>query len=79
LYIYDLPHLIQVQQAKINHDQGSVLLEMPSGTGKTISLLSLIVSYQYAHPECGKLVYCSRTVPEIEKVPPITQQHRSSV
>jgi hypothetical protein len=43
---------------------------MPSGTGKTVSLLSLITSYQLAHPEVGKLVYCSRTVPEIEKVPP---------
>jgi DNA excision repair protein ERCC-2 len=42
---------------------------MPSGTGKTVSLLSLITSYQLAHPEVGKLVYCSRTVPEIEKVP----------
>jgi len=26
--------------------QGHCLLEMPSGTGKTVSLLSLIVSYQ---------------------------------
>ena len=41
---------------------------MPSGTGKTISLLSLIVSYQAAKPERRKLVYCSRTVPEVEKV-----------
>ncbi|KAI9310728.1 hypothetical protein BX666DRAFT_1869134 [Dichotomocladium elegans] len=41
---------------------------MPSGTGKTVSLLSLIVAYQMAHPEDRrKLVYCSRTVPEIEK------------
>uniref|UniRef100_A0A8C6LF01 DNA 5'-3' helicase n=1 Tax=Nothobranchius furzeri TaxID=105023 RepID=A0A8C6LF01_NOTFU len=42
---------------------------MPSGTGKTISLLSLIVAYQRAFPlEVTKLIYCSRTVPEIEKV-----------
>ena len=60
---------------------------MPSGTGKTVSLLSLIVSYQQASPPAlslslaprvspgplqffpvkRKLVYCSRTVPEIEK------------
>ena len=56
---------------------------MPSGTGKTVSLLSLIVSYQqviqppgvYSYPNKRsqffptkrKLVYCSRTVPEIEK------------
>lgn len=47
---------------------GHCLLEMPSGTGKTISLLSLVISYQLAHPEVGKLIYCTRTVPEIEKV-----------
>lgn len=56
---------------------------MPSGTGKTVSLLSLIVSYQQVNrrpavnfypngilqffPTKRKLVYCSRTVPEIEK------------
>lgn len=40
---------------------------MPSGTGKTISLLSLIVAYQQYYPEKRKLVYCSRTMSEIEK------------
>ncbi|KAF9149350.1 DNA-dependent ATPase of the nucleotide excision repair factor 4 complex [Linnemannia schmuckeri] len=47
--------------------QGHGVLEMPSGTGKTVSLLSLIVSYQQHYPEKRKLIYCSRTVPEIEK------------
>ncbi|KAL1918131.1 uncharacterized protein VTP21DRAFT_3397 [Calcarisporiella thermophila] len=46
---------------------GHCLLEMPSGTGKTVSLLSLIVAYQQFYPEKRKLIYCSRTVPEIEK------------
>ncbi|KAL4074441.1 hypothetical protein V8B97DRAFT_2103317 [Scleroderma yunnanense] len=46
---------------------GHCVLEMPSGTGKTVSLLSLIVSYQQFHPTKRKLIYCSRTVPEIEK------------
>ncbi|CAK5277420.1 unnamed protein product [Mycena citricolor] len=46
---------------------GHCVLEMPSGTGKTVSLLSLIVSYQQFYPTRRKLVYCSRTVPEIEK------------
>lgn len=42
---------------------------MPSGTGKTITLLSLIVAYMLEHPlDITKLIYCSRTVPEIEKV-----------
>jgi len=46
---------------------GHCVLEMPSGTGKTVSLLSLIISYQQFYPERRKLIYCSRTVPEIEK------------
>lgn len=42
---------------------------MPSGTGKTITLLALIVAYMIEHPlELRKFIYCSRTVPEIEKV-----------
>lgn len=49
--------------------KGHCLLEMPSGTGKTISLLSLIVAYMANNPlDVTKLIYCSRTVPEIEKV-----------
>lgn len=35
-------------------------MEMPSGTGKTVSLLSLIVAYQQYYPEHRKLIYCSR-------------------
>lgn len=42
---------------------------MPSGTGKTTTLLSLIVAYMLENPhDVRKLIYCSRTVPEIEKV-----------
>jgi DNA excision repair protein ERCC-2 len=47
---------------------GHCLLEMPTGTGKTVCLLSLITSYQYANPSAGKLVYCTRTVPEMNSV-----------
>jgi len=47
--------------------KGGCLLESPTGTGKSCSLLSLITSYQFAHPECGKLIYCTRTVPEMTK------------
>ncbi|CAM1509232.1 Fc.00g029710.m01.CDS01 [Cosmosporella sp. VM-42] len=46
---------------------GHCVLEMPSGTGKTVSLLSLIVAYQQYNPEKRKLIYCSRTMSEIEK------------
>ncbi|KAF3036643.1 DNA-dependent ATPase of the nucleotide excision repair factor 4 complex [Didymella keratinophila] len=49
-------------------DQGGhCVLEMPSGTGKTVSLLSLIIAYQQFYPEKRKLIYCSRTMSEIEK------------
>lgn len=49
--------------------KGHGMLEMPSGTGKTTTLLSLIVAYQKANPnKIGKLIYCSRTLPELEKV-----------
>ena len=49
-------------------DEGAhCVLEMPSGTGKTVSLLSLIVAYQQHMPEHRKLIYCSRTMSEIEK------------
>ncbi|KAK4248644.1 hypothetical protein C7999DRAFT_40152 [Corynascus novoguineensis] len=46
---------------------GNCVLEMPSGTGKTVTLLSLIVAYQQYYPSHRKLIYCSRTMSEIEK------------
>ncbi|OBA28535.1 DNA repair helicase [Hanseniaspora valbyensis NRRL Y-1626] len=49
----------------------SCILEMPSGTGKTVSLLSITISYQqYHYKKSGikkKIIYCSRTMSEIEK------------
>lgn len=48
--------------------KGHCLLEMPTGTGKTIALLSLITSYRLSKPESPvKLIYCTRTVHEMEK------------
>ncbi|TMW61591.1 hypothetical protein Poli38472_012782 [Pythium oligandrum] len=46
---------------------GHCMLEMPTGTGKTVSLLSLVLAYKHAHPTAGKLIYCTRTVPEMAK------------
>ena len=40
---------------------------MPTGTGKTVCLISLITSYQFQYPLTGKLIYCTRTVPEMVK------------
>lgn len=48
--------------------KGHCLLEMPTGTGKTIALLSLITSYALSKPENPiKFIYCTRTVHEMEK------------
>ena len=66
-YIYkeQRDYMVELKQALDNKQH--CMLEMPTGTGKTITLLSLITSYQLAHPEVPKLVYCTRTVPEMEK------------
>lgn len=68
-YIYPEQYLYMQELKKCLDARGHGLLEMPSGTGKTVSLLALIVAYQKAYPHVlSKLIYCSRTVPEIEKV-----------
>jgi DNA excision repair protein ERCC-2 len=47
---------------------GHAILEMPTGTGKTISLLALIIAYLAKYPDrIKKLIYCTRTVVEMEK------------
>lgn len=67
-YIYPEQYQFMLECKRALDAKGHGLLEMPTGTGKTITLLALITSYQLAHPEIGKLVYCTRTVPEMEKV-----------
>lgn len=47
---------------------GHAILEMPTGTGKTVTLLSFITSYHLHRPEMAKLIYCTRTVGEMQKV-----------
>jgi DNA excision repair protein ERCC-2 len=66
-YIYREQRDYMVQLKQSLDAKQHCMLEMPTGTGKTITLLSLITSYQLAHPEVPKLVYCTRTVPEMEK------------
>ena len=58
-YMYQLKRAIDAK--------GHALLEMPTGTGKTVCLISLITSYQFQYPQTGKLIYCTRTVPEMSK------------
>ncbi|XP_067831112.1 general transcription and DNA repair factor IIH helicase subunit XPD [Heptranchias perlo] len=68
-FIYPEQYSYMLELKRILDAKGHGVLEMPSGTGKTVSLLSLIVAYQTMYPlEVTKLIYCSRTVPEIEKV-----------
>uniref|UniRef100_UPI00358E0210 general transcription and DNA repair factor IIH helicase subunit XPD isoform X2 n=1 Tax=Myxine glutinosa TaxID=7769 RepID=UPI00358E0210 len=68
-FIYPEQFAYMLELKRTLDAKGHGVLEMPSGTGKTVSLLSLIVAYQKVHPEeVSKLIYCSRTVPEIEKV-----------
>lgn len=53
---------------KILDQGGKGIIEMPTGTGKTVSLLSFILSYQLAKPlQYRKLIYCTRTFAELEK------------
>lgn len=68
-YIYPEQYSYMLELKKCLDCKGHGMLEMPSGTGKTVTLLSLIVAYQKANPnKIHKLLYCSRTLPELEKV-----------
>ena len=66
-YMYREQYEYMLNLKKAIDARGHALLEMPTGTGKTVSLISLITSYQFIHPEVGKLIYCTRTVPEMQK------------
>ena len=62
-YIYPEQFSYMLELKRSLEAGGHALLEMPSGTGKTVSLLSLIVAYMHYHPsQVTKLVYCSRYI-----------------
>uniref|UniRef100_M4EP04 DNA 5'-3' helicase n=1 Tax=Brassica campestris TaxID=3711 RepID=M4EP04_BRACM len=66
--IYPEQYEYMVELKRALDAKGHCLLEMPTGTGKTIALLSLITSYRLSRPDSPiKLVYCTRTVHEMEK------------
>lgn len=67
-YIYPEQYDYMLDLKRTLDARGHCLLEMPTGTGKTITLLSLITSYMLANPSVQKLIYCTRTVHEMEKV-----------
>ncbi|KRY57093.1 TFIIH basal transcription factor complex helicase XPD subunit, partial [Trichinella britovi] len=68
-FIYPEQYYYMLQLKRTLDARGHCLLEMPSGTGKTASLLSLVIAYVKSYPsQLEKLIYCSRTIPEISKV-----------
>ncbi|PWA49228.1 RAD3-like DNA-binding helicase protein [Artemisia annua] len=67
-HIYPEQHAYMTELKRTLDAKGHCLLEMPTGTGKTIALLSLITSYTLSKPSNPvKLLYCTRTVHEMEK------------
>lgn len=69
-YIYPEQYSYMIELKRALDAKGHCLLEMPTGTGKTIALLSLITSYSLSKPQTPiKLIYCTRTVHEMEKNP----------
>ena len=67
-YMCSLKRVLDAKVVHILTSQGHGLIEMPSGTGKTAAILSLVLSYHLDHPEkIAKAIYCTRTVPEIDK------------
>ncbi|KAG2697138.1 hypothetical protein I3760_07G091400 [Carya illinoinensis] len=67
-HIYPEQYAYMLELKRALDAKGHCLLEMPTGTGKTIALLSLITSYVLSKPQNPvKLIYCTRTVHEMEK------------
>lgn len=67
-HIYPEQYAYMLELKRALDAKGHCLLEMPTGTGKTIALLSLITSYALSKPQNPvKLIYCTRTVHEMEK------------
>lgn len=66
--IYPEQHAYMGELKRALDARGHALLEMPTGTGKTAALISLITSYSLANPSRPlRLIYCTRTVHEMEK------------
>jgi DNA excision repair protein ERCC-2 len=66
-------------QMKLSLDAGGpCVLEMPSGTGKTVCILSLVIAYMSQNPNVGPLIYCTRTIPELEQgISELKRVHRA--
>ena len=67
-YIYP-EQIAYMRELKYSLDNGGHgLIEMPCGTGKTVTILSFLIAYKRQFPHVvNKIVYCTRTVPELTK------------
>ncbi|SBT76534.1 TFIIH basal transcription factor complex helicase XPD subunit, putative [Plasmodium ovale] len=66
-YIYPEQYAYMKYLKKTLDSEGHCVLEMPTGTGKTVAIFSLITSYQYDKNDESKFIFCTRTVAEMEK------------
>lgn len=66
-YVYPEQYAYMKYLKKTLDSEGHCVLEMPTGTGKTVAIFSLITSYQYMKKDDSKFIFCTRTVAEMEK------------
>eukprot|EP01053_Blabericola_migrator_P013469 Blabericola_migrator_1__13468@NODE_973_length_5857_cov_179_640933_g675_i0_p1_GENE_NODE_973_length_5857_cov_179_640933_g675_i0NODE_973_length_5857_cov_179_640933_g675_i0_p1_ORF_typecomplete_len839_score174_65Helicase_C_2/PF13307_6/9e48DEAD_2/PF06733_15/3_2e31HBB/PF06777_11/1_7e19HBB/PF06777_11/2e06HBB/PF06777_11/2_6e03ResIII/PF04851_15/1_8e10DEAD/PF00270_29/0_22DEAD/PF00270_29/2_5e02RVT_N/PF13655_6/0_065PhoH/PF02562_16/0_24PhoH/PF02562_16/8_5e03PhoH/PF02562_16/8_2e02AAA_22/PF13401_6/24AAA_22/PF13 len=66
-FVYPEQYAYMRQLKKSLDAKGHCVLEMPTGTGKTVAVFSLVTSYQLVHPEIDKFYFCTRTIAEMEK------------
>lgn len=64
-YIYPEQYAYMVELKKILDANGHGLLEMPSGTGKTITLLAFILAYQEVYRQTN--LSCSSPYRNIQR------------
>ena len=65
--VYPEQYEYMKEMATLLNTDGHAILEMPTGTGKTVCLLSLILSFIKQKKPSFKLIYCTRTIVEMEK------------
>ena len=54
-FMYKEQYTYMLELKRTLDAKGHGLIEMPTGTGKTVCVLALVTSYQLAHPEMGKV------------------------
>ncbi|CBK20345.2 uncharacterized protein [Blastocystis hominis] len=61
-YMQQLKQVLETSEQK-----GHALLEMPTGTGKTVCIFALYLAMKHSYPDLGKLIYCTRTIAELKQ------------